>query len=321
MTPADVRDAAHRIRPLAKRTPVMTSAGFDAEAGINAFFKCENLQKGGAFKIRGAANLIFSLPKESLEQRRGGIFVGQSRAGSGDCGAARRRAGDHRDARRRAALEAGGDAGARGQIVTFDRMRESRETIAANILKETGAALVPPFDHPMIMAGQGTAALELLEEAPNLDALITPVGGGGLLSGCATIAKDINPKIRIFGAEPEDGNDTFLSMLAGDGRDPDAEDDCRRAALHQTRRTDVPGDAEAGGADHRGERRRNPRSGEVSAATDENPGGAERRGGRGRGAVQQAAAGRPLRGRGSFGRQRRSRAARNLLRRARPRRL
>jgi threonine dehydratase len=114
----------------------------------------------------------------------------------------------------RSKLEATRAQGAK--IVIFDRMRESRETIAAKIMEETGAALVPPFDHPMIMAGQGTTALEMLEQAPSLDALIAPVGGGGLLSGCATIAKEINPKIRIFGAEPEDGNDTFLSMLAGE---------------------------------------------------------------------------------------------------------
>ena len=93
--------------------------------------------------------------------------------------------------------------------------RESREAIAADILEETGATLVPPFDHPMIMAGQGTAALELLGDSRTLDALIAPVGGGGLLSGCATIAKALDPAIRVFGAEPEGGNDTFLSLFCG----------------------------------------------------------------------------------------------------------
>jgi threonine dehydratase len=112
-----------------------------------------------------------------------------------------------------AKMEATREQGAR--IVTYDRLRESRESIAAGILKETGATLAPPFDHPLIMAGQGTAALELLEEAPRLDALAAPVGGGGLLSGCAVIAKEMNPGIRIFGVEPEDGNDTFLSFIAG----------------------------------------------------------------------------------------------------------
>jgi threonine dehydratase len=216
MTAADVRDAAHRIQPLAKRTPVMSSASFDTAAGTSAFFKCENLQKGGAFKIRGASNLILSLPKESLAR---GVVAFSSGNHAQAVAIAAKHVGAPAtivmpDDAPKSKLEATRANGAR--IVIFDRMRENRETIAAKILEETGAALVPPFDHPMIMAGQGTAALELLEEAPNLDALITPVGGGGLLAGCATIAKDIHPKIRIFGAEPEDGNDTFLSMLAGE---------------------------------------------------------------------------------------------------------
>ena len=214
-TPADVRDAAHRIRPLARRTPVLTSSGFNAEAGLSSFFKCENFQKGGAFKIRGAANLILSLPKESLAR---GILAYSSGNHAQAVAIAARHVGAQativmpEDAPR-SKLESTRAYGA--HIVTYDRQREKRETIAAKILQETGAALVPPFDHPMIIAGQGTAALELLEEVPALDALITPVGGGGLLSGCATIAKEINPKIRVFGAEPEEANDTFLSMAAG----------------------------------------------------------------------------------------------------------
>ena len=113
----------------------------------------------------------------------------------------------------RGKLEATRSRGAR--VVTYDRRRESREAIADQILEETGATLVPPFDHPLIIAGQGTAALELLEAIPQLDALVAPVGGGGLLSGCATIAKAMNPGIRIFGAEPERANDTYLSLKAG----------------------------------------------------------------------------------------------------------
>jgi threonine dehydratase len=106
---------------------------------------------------------------------------------------------------------------ARGaRIVTYNRFTDSREAIAQSILKETRATLVPPFDHPMIMAGQGTAAMELLAESGPFDALIAPVGGGGLLSGCATIAKAMNPSIRVFGAEPEGANDTFLSMISGE---------------------------------------------------------------------------------------------------------
>jgi threonine dehydratase len=113
----------------------------------------------------------------------------------------------------RSKIEATRFRGAR--IITYNRFTDSRETLAQSILKETGAILVPPFDHPLIMAGQGTAAMELLQESGPFDALIAPVGGGGLLSGCATIAKAMNPSIRVFGAEPEGANDTFLSMVAG----------------------------------------------------------------------------------------------------------
>jgi threonine dehydratase len=216
ITADDVRAAAERIRPLARNTPVMTSAGFDREAGAHAFFKCENLQRGGAFKIRGAANLILSLPPDAVAH---GLVAYSS--------------GNHAQATAIAARHVGGRAtivmpedaprskmeATRAQgatIVTYNRFKESREAIAGALLQETGATLVPPFDHPLIMAGQGTAALELLTGTGPLDALIAPVGGGGLLSGCATIAKALNPAIRVFGAEPEGANDTFLSLLAGE---------------------------------------------------------------------------------------------------------
>jgi threonine dehydratase len=211
----DVRAAAERIRPLARRTPVFTSAGFDAEACARVSFKCENLQRGGAFKIRGAANLILSLPQSALAN---GVVAYSSGNHAQATAIAARHIGVPativmpEDAPR-SKMEATRAHGAR--IVTYNRFTESREALAQSILKETGATLVPPFDHPMIMAGQGTAAMELLEETGPLDALIAPVGGGGLLSGCATIAKAMNPSIRIFGAEPEGANDTFLSMMAG----------------------------------------------------------------------------------------------------------
>jgi threonine dehydratase len=216
VTSGDVRAAADRIRPLARCTPVLTSASFDARSGASVFFKCENLQRGGAFKIRGASNLILSIPKADLP--RGVVAYSSGNHAQATAIAAR-----HVGAKAtivmpadapRAKLEATRAQGA--EIVTYDRFREVREAIAAKILKETGATLVPPFDHPLIMAGQGTAALELLGDAPHLDALVAPVGGGGLLSGCAIMAKEINPAIRIFGVEPEAGNDTFLSFLAGE---------------------------------------------------------------------------------------------------------
>jgi threonine dehydratase len=213
--PDDVRAAAERIRPLARRTPVFTSAGFDAEAGMRAFFKCENLQRGGAFKIRGASNLILSLGETELA--RGVVAYS-----SGNHAQATAIAAKHVGARvtivmpedaPRSKMEATRAYGA--HVVTYNRHNEVREQIAQKILDRTGATLVPPYDHPKIIAGQGTVALELLEESGPLDALIAPVGGGGLLSGCATIAKAMNPGIRIFGAEPEGANDTFLSLAAG----------------------------------------------------------------------------------------------------------
>jgi threonine dehydratase len=210
-----VREAAERIKPLARRTPVMTSADVDERAGVQVFLKCENLQTGGAFKIRGASNLILSLSPAELEH---GIVAFSS--------------GNHAQAAARAAKYVGAPAtivmpqdaprskveptralGAR--IVTYDRFHDDREAIAAQVLRETGGTLVPPFDHPMIIAGQGTAALELLDDVPDLDALAICAGGGGLLAGSATIAKEINPGIRIFGVEPELGNDIALSVAAG----------------------------------------------------------------------------------------------------------
>ena len=211
-----VRDAAHRIRPLAQRTPVMTSRGASAAAQKQLFFKCENLQRGGAFKIRGASNLILSLPSEAIAK---GVVT----FSSGNHAQATAIAAKHVGAKAtivmpldapRSKMEATRAMGA--QIVTYDRMRENREEIAQRILGETGATLVPPYDHPMIMAGQGTSALELLEDHPELDALVVPIGGGGLISGTATIAKSINPRIRIFGVEPELGNDTWQSMRKGE---------------------------------------------------------------------------------------------------------
>lgn len=216
VTLAMVQEAARRIRPIAQRTPVMTSQTFDAQSGLSAFFKCENLQKGGAFKIRGASNLVFSLSKSELSK---GLIAYSSGNHAQATAIAARYVGAPctivmpADAPR-SKLEATRAYGA--NVVTYDRFRDNREKVAAGIIEKTGAALIPPFDHTMIIAGQGTTALELLEQAPHLDALITPVGGGGLLSGCAVAAKGLNPKIRIFGAEPAGANDTYLSFQSGE---------------------------------------------------------------------------------------------------------
>jgi threonine dehydratase len=213
VTSSMIREAAERIRPIAQRTPVLTSHSFDAASGVNAFFKCENLQKGGAFKIRGAANLVLSLenPKEVIAYSSGNHAQATAIAAR-HVGAACTIVMPA-DAPR-SKLEATRGYGAR--VVIYDRFRETREPITAGIIEKTGAILIPPFDHPLIIAGQGTAAMELLEQAPQIDALIAPVGGGGLLSGSAIAAKNANPKMRIFGAEPERANDTYLSFRASE---------------------------------------------------------------------------------------------------------
>src|SRR3954464_4516063 len=166
----DVPAAAERLWPLARKTPGTTSAGFGTEAGTQVFFKCENLQRGGAFKIRGAANLVLSIPRSDLP--RGVVAFS-----SGNHAQATAIAAKHVGAAAtivmpedapRSKMEATRDRGAK--IVTYNRFTDDREAIAAEVLRETNGTLVPPFDHPLIIAGQGTAALELLEEAPELDA-------------------------------------------------------------------------------------------------------------------------------------------------------
>jgi threonine dehydratase len=212
---SDIESAAVRIRPIAKRTPVMTSRGFDAEAKVSAFFKCENFQTGGAFKIRGASNFIFSIPKQDLPR---GVVAYSSGNHAQAVAIAARAVGIRAtlvmptDAPR-SKVAATRDQGA--SIVEYDRFKDDRAAIGARIAKETGATLVPPFDHPWIIAGQGTAALELMEEIPDLDALVVPIGGGGLMSGCSIAAKHLRPGIRVIGVEPEKGNDAYLSLTAG----------------------------------------------------------------------------------------------------------
>jgi threonine dehydratase len=210
-----IREAAERIRPLARRTPVMTSRSVDDRAGLHVFLKCENFQRGGAFKIRGASNLILSLSKEELA--RGVVAFSSGNHAQAVAIAAQYRGAPAtivmpEDAPR-SKMEATRARGAK--IVTYDRLHDDREAIAERLLKENGGTLVPPYDHPFIIAGQGTTALELIEDVPEIDALLTPVGGGGLLSGCITIAKALNPATRIFGVEPELANDTAFSIAAG----------------------------------------------------------------------------------------------------------
>jgi threonine dehydratase len=211
----DIQRAAERIKNIAQRTPVMTSHAFNEKSGVDALFKCENFQKGGAFKIRGAANFLYSIPKDELHR---GVVAYSS--------------GNHAQAVAIAAKSVGAPATlvmpedaprskveatrAQGpQIIRFDRFKDDRDAIGAKISAETGATLVPPYDHPWTMAGAGTTALEFLDQAPDLDALVICIGGGGLIAGCSIAAKHLKPSIRIFGVEPANANDTYQSFEAG----------------------------------------------------------------------------------------------------------
>lgn len=215
VTFADVAAAAERIKGIARRTPVFTSRTFNGLTGVEAFFKCENFQPGGAFKIRGGANAVLSIPEAD---RARGVVAFSSGNHAQAVAIAARHCGipativmpDDAPATK---VEATRGYGAR--VVVYDRMKEDRIALGKKIAAETGATLVPPFDHPAVIAGQGTAAMELLEEVPDLDALVVCMSGGGLISGCAVAAKHLRPSIRIFGVEPEDANDIYLSLRAG----------------------------------------------------------------------------------------------------------
>lgn len=211
----DVCDAAVRIRPHAHRTPVATCQSLDRRSGRRLFFKCEQFQKAGAFKFRGASNAVWKLTEEEAK-----------------CGVVTHSSGNHAQAlalaakmreiaahivmpttasavKRRAVEEYG------GCVVLCEPTLEARETIAAEVQRTTGAVLIPPYDHPDVIAGQGTAALELLEQVEELDAIVAPVGGGGLMSGVCVAARAMAPQIRLVGAEPAGADDAARSLAAG----------------------------------------------------------------------------------------------------------
>jgi threonine dehydratase len=216
-----IKEAHERIKPHIHRTPVLTSRAFNEAASLdgsplNVFFKCENMQRAGAFKMRGATNKILSLTKDELKR---GVVAHSS--------------GNHAQAVALAAREAGTRAvvvmpsdapqfkitatrGYGAEVVLFDRQREDREAIARDINERENLVMVPPYDDFLIMAGQGTCALELLEEIPDLDCIVTPCSGGGLFAGASTATKGLNPQIRCFAVEPELANDTQRSFLKGE---------------------------------------------------------------------------------------------------------
>ena len=216
ITLADIITARERIRNVAQRTPVLTSRTFNGESGHRVFFKCENFQLGGAFKIRGAANFINAIPAADLAR---GVVAFSSGNHAQAVAIAAARAGTNatvvmpKDAPK---IKADATAARGARIVWYDRFTEDREAVARAVAEQTNATTVPPFDHPLIIAGQGTAAAELIEEIPGLDAIVAPIGGGGLLSGTAVAARGMKSSIRVFGAEPELGNDTWLSFQKGE---------------------------------------------------------------------------------------------------------
>jgi threonine ammonia-lyase medium form len=211
----DVRDSAARLDGIAHRTPVLRSRTLNELAGAEVYLKAEVFQRGGAFKFRGAYNRISRL---STEERRRGVAAYSS--------------GNHAQAVALAAGLVGTSAvivmpkdsplekvaatrryGA--EVVTYDRYRQDREEIGRRLAEERGWTLVPPYDDPVVMAGQGTAALELIEEVSDLHALVAPISGGGLIAGSATAAKGLRPEVRVIGVEPAAGDDTRRSLQAG----------------------------------------------------------------------------------------------------------
>lgn len=212
----DIHQAAKRIQPYIHRTPVLTNESLNQKVGAQVFLKCENLQKVGAFKFRGACNAVFSLRDEE--------------AGRGVC---THSSGNHAQALALAArlrgipayiampntapaVKKAAVAGYGGQITFCEPTLEAREMTLAKIVAETGANVVHPYNDERVIAGQGTAALELLEDIPNLDVIITPIGGGGLLSGTSIAATETKKGIRVIGAEPELADDAYRSLKAGE---------------------------------------------------------------------------------------------------------
>jgi threonine dehydratase len=213
---SDVAAAAARLRGVAHRTPVLTSRLLDAELGCSLFFKCENLQRVGAFKFRGAYN---TLAKLDAGQRRRGVAAYSS--------------GNHAQAVALAAqllqipativmpadapaIKLAATRGYGARVVTYDRYTEDRAAICQRLADEGGLAVVPPFDHPDVIAGQGTAALELCEDVAGLDAVFVPLGGGGLLAGTLLAVEAMQPRCRVYGVEPAAGNDVQQSLARGE---------------------------------------------------------------------------------------------------------
>lgn len=212
----DIEKARLRLEGVAHRTPVLRSRQFDSESGATVFFKAENLQRGGAFKFRGAYN---KMKAETEKQKVDAVVAFSSGNHAQAVALVSKLLGIQativmpKDAPQ-AKIEATRGYGA--EVVLYDRETQSRDDLAEQICREKGAVLIPPFDDELVMAGAATGAVELLEEVRDLDALVVPVSGGGLIGGWATAARHLRPEIRIYGVEPESADDTRRSLSAGE---------------------------------------------------------------------------------------------------------
>lgn len=211
-----VRAAAQRIEPFVRRTPVLSDERLDEQLGARLFFKCENLQRGGAFKLRGATNAVQSLPQTAAA-------AGVATHSSGNHGAALALAARGRGIpavivmpRNSSAVKIDAVRREGAEILLCEPGRVAREAALAQLLRERSLAVVHAYDDERVIAGQGTAALELMEQRPDLDLLLVPVGGGSLLSGTAIAAKALNPAIRVIGAEPAQADDACRSFRSGE---------------------------------------------------------------------------------------------------------
>ncbi|MGB6064982.1 MAG: pyridoxal-phosphate dependent enzyme [Desulfomonilaceae bacterium] len=214
-TISEIYQAADRIRPHSHRTPVLTCGSLDRQVGCQVFLKCENLQKMGAFKFRGACNAVLSLSE--TEVARGVVTHSSGNHAQALALAARLRgiAAYIVMPSNAAAVKKAAVAGYGGKIILCEPTLQARESTLAQVADETGASIVHPYNNHEVIAGQGTAALELLQDVQKLDVIIAPVGGGGLISGTVIAAKEFSQRIRVIGAEPERADDAFRSLAAG----------------------------------------------------------------------------------------------------------
>ncbi|HHL2491500.1 TPA: threo-3-hydroxy-L-aspartate ammonia-lyase [Yersinia enterocolitica] len=211
----DIVQAHQRITGVALKTPVLTSSTANGQTGAQLFFKCENFQHMGAFKFRGAYNALVKL---SPQQQAKGVIAFSSGNHAQAIALSARKLGIRavivmpKDS---PAVKIAATRSYGGEVVLYDRYLEAREAISNKLAQEQGLTLIPPYDYPDVMAGQGTAAKELFEEVGELDVLLVPLGGGGLLSGCATVAKALYPNCQVIGVEPAAGNDGQQSFRSG----------------------------------------------------------------------------------------------------------